>query len=91
MYRSVYGISCIRSKLHVSNHKSTKNMICMLTCVSPGEGAGCGTDTGPVIGCGGLFISCAFVGLHQAGAVLPEYLETVAKTYVTLLNLVKPK
>ena len=59
---------------------STKMMISMLTCVSPGEGAGCGTDTGPVIGCGGLFISCAFVSLHQAGSVLPEYLETVTKT-----------
>ena len=51
----------------------------MLTCVSPGEGAGCGTDTGPVIGCGGLFISCAFVGLHQACSVFAEYLERVAK------------
>ena len=58
---------------------STKITISMLTCVSPGEGAGCGTDTGPVIGCGGLFISCAFVGLHQACSVFAEYLERVAK------------
>ena len=80
MYESVYGISCFPSRQQVSIHMSTKMMISMLTCVSPGEGAGCGTDTGPVIGCGGLFISCAFVSLHQAGSVLPEYLETVTKT-----------
>lgn len=35
-----------------------------LTCVNPGEGAGFGTEVGPVIGCGGLFISRSFVVLH---------------------------
>lgn len=35
-----------------------------LTCVSPGDGAGFGTEVGPVIGCGGLFISRSFVVLH---------------------------
>lgn len=35
-----------------------------LTCVNPGDGAGFGTEEGPVIGCGGLFISPSFVVLH---------------------------
>lgn len=35
-----------------------KTSILVLTCVSPGDWAGWGTEGGPVIGCGGLFISC---------------------------------
>lgn len=35
-----------------------------LTCVNPGDGAGFGTEVGPVIGCGGLFISRSFTVLH---------------------------
>lgn len=35
-----------------------------LTCVNPGDGAGFGTEVGPVIGCGGLFISRSFMVLH---------------------------
>ena len=35
-----------------------------LTGVNPGEGAGFGTEVGPVIGCGGLFISRSFMVLH---------------------------
>lgn len=46
----------------LQRYRSTK--VEALTCVSPGEGAGFGTEVGPVIGCGGLFISRSFVVLH---------------------------
>lgn len=36
----------------------------VFTCVNPGDGAGFGTEEGPVIGCGGLFISPSFVVPH---------------------------
>lgn len=39
-------------------------MLVGLTCVNPGEGAGLGTEVGPAIGCGGLFISRSFMVLH---------------------------
>lgn len=41
---------------------STRSVV--LTCVNPGDGAGFGTEVGPVIGCGGLFISRSFMVLH---------------------------
>lgn len=37
--------------------------------MSPGDGAGLGTEEGPVIGCGGLFISPSFLVLHEGGGV----------------------
>lgn len=41
----------------------------VFTCVNPGDGAGFGTEEGPVIGCGGLFISPSFVVPHEGGVV----------------------
>lgn len=50
------------------NLKTTENLnptrSATLTCVNPGDGEGFGTDVGPVIGCGGLFISRSFMVLH---------------------------
>lgn len=33
-------------------------------CVNPGDGEGFGTEVGPDIGCGGLFISRSFISPH---------------------------
>lgn len=62
-----------------------------LTCVSPGEGAGLGTEVGPVIGCGGLFISRSFTVLHQGGVVLPTFLRKGGKTREQLIDQKQPK
>lgn len=35
-----------------------------LTWFNTGDGEGFGTEVGPVIGCGGLFISRSFIRLH---------------------------
>lgn len=51
------GLSCVVQTRHKTNCS-------VLTCVNPGEGAGFGTEVGPVIGCGGLFISRSFMVLH---------------------------
>lgn len=55
----------------------------VLTCVSPGDGAGLGTEEGPVIGCGGLFISPSFLVLHEGGGV---NLQEETSNLITLKN-----
>lgn len=52
------------SKSNPVKHRDIPLYRVSLTCVSPGEGEGFGTEVGPVIGCGGLFISRSFMGLH---------------------------
>lgn len=51
------GLSCVVRTWY-------KTECSVFTCVNPGEGAGFGTEVGPVIGCGGLFISRSFMVLH---------------------------
>lgn len=55
-------------------HNLVNNRPHALTCVNPGDGAGFGTEVGPVIGCGGLFISRCLTVLHQGGVVVPAFL-----------------
>lgn len=64
--RLAWGIGSLHKTLKLVNICSDvqdyahveKTSILVLTCVSPGDWAGWGTEGGPVIGCGGLFISC---------------------------------
>lgn len=69
------GINVLSTSQNSVNCKTSE----VLTCVNPGEGAGFGTEEGPVIGCGGLFISRYFVVLHQCGVVLPAFLKKPGK------------
>lgn len=62
-----------------------------LTCVNPGDGAGFGTEVGPVIGCGGLFISRSFMVLHQGGVILPALLRRTDTRNTTIKQRVNEK
>lgn len=58
LFRKLHSTKCGRLQNECGAYKTS------LTCVNPGDGAGFGTEEGPVIGCGGLFISPSFVVLH---------------------------